>query len=129
MKRPTGLNIVDRDQMSLLGLMLGSIIENNLSSPKGAALARRLRGKLGVTAGRMSLTLEFDNGSIKMILGEGGGLKASVHGSLDSLLKVALGEGIIRPFLSGEVSFSGNPFFLLKALPLFYANRDIGERA
>ncbi|MCP4599892.1 MAG: SCP2 sterol-binding domain-containing protein [Proteobacteria bacterium] len=119
MTRTPEVRIVDRDQMNLLGLMLGGILKTNLSYPKKAALTRKMVGRLGVTAGRMSLTLDFNRDSISIIRGLDGPLRASIRGSLDILLRVSLGCGPIRPFLSGELSFSGNPLFALRALPLF----------
>ena len=110
--------IVDRERMSILGLMLGGIVEANLEDPRRAALARRLGGSLGVTAGKMSVTLSFRGDSIAMTRGLADRCRARVRGSLDGLLGVSLGKGPTRAFLSGEIGFSGNPLFALKTLPL-----------
>jgi len=112
------LVIADRDSMSLLGLMLGGLLARNLSHPDGRALASKLSGALGVTAGKMSVTLRFDRGAVTVTRGLADGLKARVRGSLDGLLQVSLGRGPVRSFLAGEVSFKGNPLFVLKVLPL-----------
>lgn len=112
------LTIVDRERMSLLGLMLGGVIERNLALPEGRAAARKLSGSLGVTAGKMSVTLHFDRESVSLTRGLGEHLRARVRGSLDGLLQVSLGRGPVRSFLAGEVSFKGNPLFVLKVLPL-----------
>jgi hypothetical protein len=112
------LTIIDREQMSLLGLMLGGVLARNLSRPAGRAAAAKLSGALGVTAGRMSVTLRFDRGPVTLSRGLDDGLRARVRGSLDGLLQVSLGRGPVRSFLAGEVSFKGNPFFVLKVLPL-----------
>ena len=53
--------------------------------------------------------------------------RARVRGSLDGLLQVSLGRGPVRSCLAGEVSFKGNPFFVLRALPLMRVQTD-GER-
>jgi hypothetical protein len=128
MPDPVKLDIVDKDQMSLLGLMLGGVIGDNLSRPEGEALARKLKGALGVTAGRMSVTLRFDRGPVTMVRGLDQKLRSRVRGSLDGLLQVSLGRGAVRSFLAGEVSFKGSPLFALKALPLMRA-RPAGKRA
>ncbi len=113
--------IADPERMSLLGHMLGGILETNLARREAASLARRLRGSLGVTAGNMSVTLAFGERGVTITRGLSAGLKACIRGSLDGLLQVSLGKGPMRAFLAGDVSFSGNPFFALKILPLFRA--------
>lgn len=122
------LTIVDRERMSLLGLMLGGLIARNLELPEGRAAARRLSGALGITAGKMSVTLRFDRESVTLTRGLTERTRARVRGSLDGLLQVSLGRGPVRSFLAGEVSFRGNPLFALKVLPLMRIRRD-GERA
>jgi hypothetical protein len=118
MSTAVAFEIEKRDEMSLLGLMLGEILEANLAQPRCAALARQLRGALGVRAGGMTVTIRFDRGKVAVARGLDAGAKARVKGSLDALLQVALGRGAIRSFLTGEIGFGGNPFFLLKVLPL-----------
>ena len=121
------LQIFDRERMSLLGLMIGGIIERGLDNPAKAALVGRLKGKLGVTAGRMSLTLEFDRRSVIVRRGLDLPLKATIRGSLGALLGVSLGQGIVGSFVSGDIGLSGNPLFALKTLPLFRVDRQEGE--
>ncbi|MBW2275891.1 MAG: SCP2 sterol-binding domain-containing protein [Deltaproteobacteria bacterium] len=128
MSEQTDLTIVDRDRMSLLGLMLGGVLERSLASTEGRSAARKLSGNLGVTAGKMSVTLHFDGGAVTVTRGLDDRLKARVRGSLDGLLQISLGRGPVRSFLAGEVSFKGNPFFVLKALPLMRVQPDV-ERA
>lgn len=113
------LKFLDRDRTNLLGLMLGRIVENNLVVPKKAARARKMKGRLGVTAGRMSLTMEFSPDALTILPGIEGPLKTKIGGSFDALLRISLGEGLFRSFFAGEITFSGNPFFALRALPLF----------
>ena len=127
MEKKPELRIVDRERMSLLGLMIGGIIERGLMNPAKAALVPRLKGKLGVTAGRMSLTLEFDRRSVIVTRGLDASLKATISGSFSALLGVSLGKGIVGSFLSGDIGLSGNPLFALKTLPLFRVDRQEGE--
>jgi hypothetical protein len=126
----TGLafEIEKRDEMSLLGLMLGEVLEANVAQPRGAGLARQLRGAVGVKAGGMAVTIRFDRGRVSVARGLDADLKARVKGSLDALLQVSLGRGAIRSFLTGEIGFGGNPFFLLKVLPLLRVRSDIARR-
>jgi len=118
MSNGAAFQIEKRDEMSLLGLMLGEVLEANVAQPRGAALARQLRGAMGVRAGGMTVTIRFDRGNVTVARGLDRALKARVKGSLEALLQVALGRGAIKSFLAGEIGFGGNPFFLLKALPL-----------
>jgi hypothetical protein len=66
----------------------------------------------------MSVTLGFDRQSVTLTRGLAEQTRARVRGSLDGLLQVSLGRGPVRSFLAGEVSFRGNPLFVLKVLPL-----------
>ena len=118
------LNYIDRDSLNLLGLMLGGILEENIASPRGSDLVRKLRGAVGVTAGKMQITLRFHEDGITVVRGIEPGTRARVKGSLDGLLQVSLGRGAVRSFLAGEVPFSGNPLFVLKMLPLLRVDRS-----
>jgi len=124
------LAIENRDEMSLLGLMLGEVIAANLGRPEGAALSRKLSGSVAVRAGGMKITIRFDRGPVVVSRGADPGATSRVRGSLDALLQVSLGRGAVRSFLAGEIGFGGNPFFLLKVLPLMRApNGKAGRRA
>jgi hypothetical protein len=118
------LIVENREEMSLLGLMLGGVLERSLERPDCARRARRLKGDLGVTAGKMSISLRFDRGEIRLVRGLPERPRARVRGSLDSLLQVSLGRGAVRAFLAGEVSFRGNPLFVLSVLPLMRVEPD-----
>jgi hypothetical protein len=119
--------IEKRDEMSLLGLMLGEVLEASLSRPENAALARRLSGAVAVRAGGMEVTIRFDRGRVAVSRGAAPRATARVKGSLDALLQVSLGRGAIRSFLAGEIGFGGNPFFLLRLLPLLRVGGGRGE--
>jgi hypothetical protein len=125
----TAFEIERRDEMSLLGLMLGELLEANLATPRGAAIAGPLRGGIGVRAGGMAVTIRFDRGRVTVARGIDAGARARVKGSLDALLQVALGRGAVRAFLAGEIGIGGNPLFLLRALPLLRAGagREAGR--
>ena len=109
--------------MNLLGLMLGGVVASNLNSAKGASLASRLSGTLGITAGKMSITVRFADGEVLVSRGLQADLKSHVRGSLSSLLQISLGRSPISAFLAGDVSFTGNPLFLLKLVPLLRSTR------
>jgi hypothetical protein len=119
------LETVDKQQMNILGLMIGGIIETNLRRPEMASLARELKGNVGVTAGKMSVTLSFEDGVVTLTRGLRKRLRASARGTLDGLLQISLGKGAIRSFLAGDLSFSGNPFFMLRILPLIRVEQKV----
>ena len=127
MKEKIQVNLADIKRMSLLGLMMGRIIERSTSNTKGADRVSRIKGRLGVTAGHMSVTLDFEDGSVSILPGLNQPLKAAVVGSLSALLNVSVEQRPIRSFLRGEVSLKGNPLFAFKVLPLFYVaeNKDV----
>ena len=118
------VNLIDREKMNLLGLMMARIIERSAESAKGAGAISSSKGRLGVIAGKMTVTLEFDGGTVSVLKGLEEPLKAVVVGSLSGLLDVAIDHRPIRSFLKGKVSMKGNPFFALKMLPLFYVTLD-----
>lgn len=109
--------------MNLLGLLLAQVIGRNLATETGARRSRALRGAVGVTAGKMSITLRFGNGPLTMARGLDGRLDAAVRGGLDGLLQVSLGRSVVGAFLGGAVRFSGNPLLLLRLVPLLRAPR------
>ena len=113
--------IIDNpNEMNLLGLMLGRIIERSILVEENENRAGRMRGLLGVTAGQMSVTLSFSEKELTVSMGLCPALKAAVKGSLTSFLDIAIHHRPVKHFLAGSISLKGNPFFALKALPLFY---------
>lgn len=110
--------IVEHDRMNLLGLMLGDVLLKNLSRPSGSSLASKLSGAIGVTAGKMSITIQFTGTDVILKRGLDSTCTSKVRGSLSSLLQVSLGMSPIALFLTGKISFSGSPFFLFRILPL-----------
>ena len=113
--------------MSIVGLMIGRVIERNLDNPARAAKASKIKGKLGVKAGRMSFTLDFSGGDVSIMPGLVEPLRALISGSLGSLMQISLGKGPVRSFLAGEVAMKGNPIFAFRALPLILANQSKRE--
>jgi len=41
-----------------------------------------------------------------------------VRGGLKPFLQIALGGGLVQPVIDGDVRIGGNPFLLLKLMPL-----------
>jgi len=108
----------DPERMNLLGLILKSILEINLTEEKKARKAAKIRGKIGVQAGEMKVTLHCDSGKFKIVRGHEEKSNARVRGGLKPFLEIALGGGLVQPVIDGEVKIGGNPFLLLKLIPL-----------
>jgi hypothetical protein len=123
---PVALEVEDLPDMHLLGLILRSLITRNLADPKKALRAARLRGIAAVQAGEMKLTLDCQPGKLVLRRGHPEKARARVKGSLAAFLDIALGGGLVRPVLDGDISVGGNPFFLLRLLPLLRAPREKG---
>ncbi len=109
-------------RMNLLGLILANLIERNLADPELKRRFDGLEGAVAVTAGRMGVTLRFARGSLSVARGaQEEGARARVSGSLDTLMGLALGSGMVGPYLSGRLKARGI-FFLLKLKPLLRAD-------
>ena len=116
------VEIVNIENISLLGLMVGRMIERNIADAKKARAAQKVSGKVGVTAGRMEVTLEFDRNTIRIHGGLQKPLRAAIRGSLSELLQIAVGKHPIVSFLQGRVKLGGNPLFALKIMPFMRAS-------
>ncbi len=110
--------IDDAPRMNLLGLLLGSIIERQAQQEPARKRLARLRGALVVKAGEMSITLSFADGRVTVSRGAAKAPRAVVEGSMQALMNVALGGGLVGPWLAGRLRTRGNPLLLLKVLPL-----------
>lgn len=100
-------------RMNLLGLMLGDVLERSMArrGPDGMA---GLSGDVVVRAGRMAITLHFGEGRVLVKRGAEESARARLSGSLNTLLEMALGGGMVWPLLTRRLRIGGNPFILLK---------------
>jgi hypothetical protein len=113
---------VDRpESMNLLGLLMRGLLEENLRVPANARAAARMRGEVAVEAGGMEVTLRFADGGITVLPGASGRPRARVRGGMQDLLSMVTGGGLVGPVLAGRVRIGGNPFVLLRMLPLIRA--------
>jgi SCP-2 sterol transfer family len=113
--------IDDPPTMSLLGLLMGSIIERRSIQPEGVKRLEKLRGALVVEAGTMTITLQFAEGKVTVLRGAIDGARARVRGSMEALLNISLGKGMVGPWLSGRIKTKGSLLMLLRVLPLMRA--------
>jgi putative sterol carrier protein len=113
--------IDNREEMNLLGLMLGSILENKIQNPGDAKHLSTLKGTAAVTVGKMSIGIAFGQGTVRVTSGIPEKATARVSGQMKEFLDVSVGKNPVVPFLRGRIRISGNPFLLLKMLAIFKA--------
>ena len=113
--------IDDPPSMSLLGLLLGSIIERQADQPETIKRLQKLHGALVVEAGTMTITMQFADGRVTILRGAAEGARARVRGSMEALLNISLGNGMVGPWLSGRIKTKGSLLMLLRVLPLMRA--------
>lgn len=112
------VTINDPPSMNLLGLLLANIIERNLEDPGKLKKMQSMSGALEVHAGQMCVTLLFEDGGMKVSREIQDSPRATVSGSMDTLMGLALGGGMVGPWLAGRIKTRGNLLMLLKLKPL-----------
>lgn len=115
--------IENPETMNLLGLLMKGMLEINLSDERLYKRACGLQGDIRVQAGEMAVTLRFDGQGLRILREADQRPRASVSGSMSALLGVVVRERLVRSVLTGAVRIWGNPFMLLKVLPLIRAPR------
>lgn len=112
------------ERTCLLGLLMEDLLARNLRREDNAARVARFRGDIEVGAGEMVVTLRFADGTLTIVQGGSSDPRARVQGSLGALLGIVTGAGLVGPLLAGEIRIGGNPFLLLKILPLIKSDQD-----
>lgn len=116
------VTIADPERMSMLGLMLGSVLERRLAQPGPARLARFLRGNILINASGMQVTLRFGDGRVEITREPPAGRPtAEVSGTMAGMLDAALGRDRVRRFLRGDLKVRGRPDCLVGLLLLLRA--------
>ena len=115
------VTIDDPPSMNLLGLLLANIIQRNLQDPGKLKKLQSMSGALEVHAGQMCVTLLFEGGGMKVSRQTAKKPRATVSGSMETLMGLALGGGMVGPWLAGRIKTRGNLFMLLKLKPLLAA--------
>ena len=109
------------DEMNLLGYILRSLFDRNLKTPPGEQAFRKMKGRVLVGASEMKVTLDFDGDDLQIAVGESDKAQTRVRGSMDTLLGVALGKGMVGPVLAGRLKVGGRVWRLLRMLKLLKA--------
>ncbi len=114
----TAVRLRDPENTNVLGLLMSGLLTSMLKDESRLARAKSLSGDVWMRAGPMWATLSFDGDGVEVVSGKTESRKASVEGEMDTLLGVVTGAGMVGPFLAGKIKIGGNPFVLLKMLPL-----------
>ena len=72
--------------------------------------------------GTTVIGLRFADGALTVTRAQEDKPRAAVSGTMDSLMGVSLGQGMVGPWLAGKLKTRGNLLFLLKMLPLMTAD-------
>ena len=115
------------EKMNLLGLLMRNLLATNLADDGLYERVTRMRGDVRIKAGGMSVVLRFGGAALGIVSDTGGPVRARVGGSMPALLGMVAGQGMVKPFLTGAVRIGGNPFVLLKMLPLIRAPKNSEE--
>lgn len=108
-------------EMNLVGYILAALIERNLQTGAGQKAFAKMKGTVLVGASKMKVTMDFTGEDLVMSVGQKGKPGARVAGSMDTLLGVALGKGMVGPVLSGKLKIGGKAWRLLRMLKLMKA--------
>lgn len=115
------VRLQDPEHANVLCLLMQGLLKAQLADEGIAARVRKMSGAVSMRAGLMWATLVFDGQGIEVVSGKVDDRKASVEGEMDTLVGVVTGAGMVGPFLAGKIKIGGNPFFLLKMLPIIMA--------
>ena len=118
--------VEDPEHTNLLGLLMKDLAASNIAKESTYERVRDMEGDIQVRAGDMVVTMRFGGGQLRIIDGEQKNPRARVQGSMPALLSVVTGGGMVGPLLSGAIKIGGNPFTLLKVLPLIQAQEGEG---
>ncbi len=109
------IKIEHPENMSLLGLILASMLKKNLEIQEISLVANKLSSSINIRAGRMKANLSFIDGDVLIRRGFSDKADASVSGTLNAFVDIALRRNLLKRFLKGDVKIGGN---ILKLLPL-----------
>jgi hypothetical protein len=123
-----GVVIDDPERMHLLGLLMQGLLAESLAAPGRARIAAHLSGDLRAQAGRMVATLRFDRGRVTILAGKRPRPKAWVKGTMAGMLDLITVTDPVRPLATRAVTFGGNLFWLLAALPLLVPEQAVRDR-
>jgi|GEM_PF-2364421 len=118
------ITVVELERMNLLGLMLRSLLGRRLGDRGARRHFDAVSGLVEVEAGAMQVTLGFERGGLEIRRGKASARPvARIRGTLVAVLDAALGRGLLRHVLRGELSARGGPLVLWHLLALMRVPR------
>ena len=118
----------DPRRMNLLGLLMSSLLGDNMASDAKYSFAQSVEGDIQVQAGKMIVTLSFGKGRLTIVKGPSARAQAWVRGSMTGMLNLVTATDLVRPFALRQVHFGGNLLLLLRVLPLVVAPNVLNDR-
>ncbi|MBN1608602.1 MAG: hypothetical protein JW940_18375 [Polyangiaceae bacterium] len=113
------ITVIELERMNLLGLMLRSLLGRRLGDRSARRHFEALSGPVEVEAGAMQITLGFERSRLEIRRGKASARPlARIRGTLIAVLDAALGRGLLRHVLRGELSARGGPLVLWHLLAL-----------
>lgn len=94
--------------LSIMGLMVKALIDENLKDPAKAALAAGLDFAAVLKVGPMAVTVSFRPDAIRIENGAVHGPACTIKGEMGAFLKVGVGGNPIIPFLMGKIRVRGD---------------------
>lgn len=116
------VEIAEPGKMHLVGHFLRAVLAGRIE-----AGARVPRGRIGIRAGSMEMTLTGDGRCVRLDTGIAPDVKAVVSAPLDTLMGIALGRGMVHALLARRIRIRGNPFALLSWMPVLSARSGAME--
>jgi hypothetical protein len=106
------VTIDEPGRMNLLGLMLADVLQRNVDTEGGQRVLARLAGEFVIGAGEMQVALRVAPDGVTVSRQATNRPRAELHGTLDTLLGLALGHNPVAPVLLGRLRLRGNPLAL-----------------
>lgn len=123
------VKIDDPAHMNLLGLLLAGFLGKQLTDPKLARKASKLRGAFGIRAGDMAITVTFAPDGVRVSKGFAEKTRARISGSMQEMVALVAGDGgtvaAAIAVLEGRIGIRGNPFALLGLLPVMIKKVEV----
>lgn len=109
------VKIEELNKMSIAGLILKKIIDQNIADPAKFAKVSNLDSVINLQIGRMKIHLIMKYGAIEVRPGHHSSPTASVAGTMDAILNVGMGQyhRVPAKFLSGKFKIGGNVMALM----------------
>jgi len=106
--------------MSILGLIIKTIVDKNISDPAKYAKVADINSVINIKAGKMKIHLIMERGNLEVVHGWHSKPTASVSGSMEAIMNVGKGHyhKIPLSFLALNFRIGGNVFALMPLMSI-----------